>query len=67
MKKAIIILIIFFVITLPEWVEEIINEISMFIEKFVEFLKKLYYIISKIINLINAITLNETNNFTKTT
>jgi len=67
LKKAIIILIIFFVITLPEWVEEIINEISMFIEKFVEFLKKLYYIISKIINLINAITLNETNNFTKTT
>ena len=63
MKKYVLILIVLFVITLPQWVEEVINGISSFVQKFIEILEKLYYLVSKIINLLSVIEVGETGSY----
>lgn len=63
MEKYVLILIVLFVITLPQWVEEVINGISSFVQKFIEILEKLYYLVSKIINLLSVIEVGETGSY----
>lgn len=63
LKKAILFLVVLLVITLPQWVEEMINGVSNFIQKLIEALEKLYYVFSKIINLLNVIEVGETGSY----
>ena len=56
-------MVVLLVITLPQWVEEMINGVSNFIQKLIEALEKLYYVFSKIINLLNVIEVGETGSY----
>ncbi len=63
LKKAVFILVILLVISLPQWVEEIINTISDLISKVVALLEKIYYVFSKLVNLLNMIEVSGTGSY----
>ncbi len=63
LKKAVFILVIFLVISLPQWVEEIINTVSNLITNAVALIEKIYYVFSKLVNLLNTIEVSGTGSY----